>query len=667
MADALAADDIPVADAGAKPRSPAMTPGARAQALLAAAACLLPLLLQLPGALAIGFGIGAVAVAAASRQRPLPALLRLLLGLCGIVAVAAVLPGIGRDTACAMLAAMLALKPAETFSLRDGRSLVGFALFGPFATFLLDQGPASLALGLVAALLALLALQRLAAEEAGVGRDGTRLFAWPAALGVLRLVALGLPLALAAFWLFPRLASPLWGLPERAGAKPGLSDSMSPGAWLDLMNDDSPAARVRFFGPVPAQRDLYWRGPVLWDFDGRTWRPARWRRQFPAPQIRPAGAGWDYEVDLEPSEDRQLIALDLPTRVSGDAYIDADFSVAARLPQYNVSRWRLQSAPAAAAEAELPRMLRERALRLPAGFNPRTLALGRQWRREAGVDTTGNADAAIADRALAMIRRDFAYTLDVPLAGRNEVDDFLFDRKRGYCEHFSSAFVVLMRAAGIPARVVTGYAGGYRNPVGGYWLVLHSDAHAWAEIWLPRRGWVRVDPTAAVAPERVYDTLADRQPGRIGGFTTLVPVFNLGDWMRRGWNDFVLGFDANRQRDLLKPLGLDQLGVRELTLLFAAFAGLALAWMAWLLARGERERDPLLRAWHALDARYRRLGLGRAAHETAQDWARRVGADRPRAGEHLLSLSRRFSDARYAGASRDVVRRLVDDLARHRP
>src|SRR5690606_37588547 len=212
--------------------SPAMTPGARAQALLAAAACLLPLLLQLPGALAIGFGIGAVAVAAASRQRPLPALLRLLLGLCGIVAVAAVLPGIGRDTACAMLAAMLALKPAETFSLGDGRSLVGFALFGPFATFLLDQAPASLALGLVAGLLALPALPRLAAEDAGVGNEGSRLCAWPAALGVLRLVALGLPLALAAFWLFPRLASPLWGLPERAGAKPGLSDSTSPGAWL---------------------------------------------------------------------------------------------------------------------------------------------------------------------------------------------------------------------------------------------------------------------------------------------------------------------------------------------------------------------------------------------------------------------------------------------------
>jgi len=254
----------------------------------------------------------------------------------------------------------------------------------------------------------------------------------------------------------------------------------------------------------------------------------------------------------------------------------------------------------------------------------------------------------------------------VPLAGRNEIDDFLFDRKQGYCEHFSSSFVVLMRAAGIPARVVTGYAGGYRNPIGGYWLVLNSDAHAWAEIWLPRRGWVRVDPTAAVAPERVYDTLADRQPGLIGAFDGLVPAFNAADWMRRGWNDFVLGFNAQRQQDLLKPFGLGKLQGYHLILLFATLAGLALAWMAWLIARGERERDPLLRAWHRLEARYRRLGRGRAPHEPAQAWAARVAADQPRAGEHLASLSRRFSDARYA-ATTHAIDGLLRDLARHRP
>ena len=165
---------------------------------------------------------------------------------------------------------------------------------------------------------------------------------------------------------------------------------------------------------------------------------------------------------------------------------------------------------------------------------------------------------------------------------------------------------------------------------------------------------------------RVYETLADRQPGRIGAFDGLVPMFNAGDWLRRGWNDFVLGFNAQRQQDLLKPFGLGKLEGRHLILLFSLLAGLALAWMAWLIARGERERDPLLRAWHRLDARYRRLGRGRAQHEPAQAWAERVAADQPRAGEHLAVLGRRFSDARYA-ASAEARERLIRDLDRHRP
>ena len=230
--------------------SPPMQPVARRHVLLATATCLLPLLLQLPPELGLGFGIAAVLVVAASWRRPLHAVFRILLGIGVLLAVAAVSPGIGRDTACALLAGMLALKPSETISLRDGRSLVGFALFAPFATFLLDQGPLSLVLALAAVLLALLALQGLARDEAEVREaDGPRW--WSGSTGVLRLLALGLPLALAAFWLFPRLPSPLWGLPERALAKPGLSDNMTPGGFLELMNDDSPAARVQFFGAEP--------------------------------------------------------------------------------------------------------------------------------------------------------------------------------------------------------------------------------------------------------------------------------------------------------------------------------------------------------------------------------------------------------------------------------
>ncbi len=648
------------------PAAPVMDAGSRRLVLLATAANLLPLLLQLPRTLGIGFGLAAIAIGAMSWTRVLPAVLRSVIGLGAIAAVASVSPGIGRDTACAVLAAMLALKPSETVSLRDGRSLIGFGLFAPFATFLLDQGPTSLALALVAVLLSLVALQALAAREAGISQDPSAP-RWQAHASILRLVALGLPLALAAFWLFPRLPKPLWGLPERSIARPGLSDTMSPGGWLDLMTDDTPAARVQFFGAVPEPSQMYWRGPVLWNFDGQTWRQGKWLRRLPAAVMRPATKGWDYQIDLEPTDGQQLVALDLPMRVPANVDVRIDFSVYAREPLNNVSRWRMQSAPPAAAEPKLPIVLRELALRLPAGYNPRTLALGRQMRRGAGNDAAGRTDAAIANRALEMIRAEFAYTLDVPLAGRNEVDDFLFDRKEGYCEHFSSAYVVLMRAAGIPARVVTGYAGGYRNPIGGYWLVLRSDAHAWAEIWLPGRGWVRVDPTAAVAPERVYDTLADRQPGRIGAFDGLVPMFNASDWMRRGWNDFVLGFNAERQQQLLKPLGFGALGTRGLTLLFAVLAALSLAWMAWLISRGERERDPLLRAWHRLNGRYARLGRGRELHEPSIAWAARAGADIPHRGETLHSLSLRFSTARYAAGGSDDARVLLRALKLHRP
>ena len=333
-----------------------------------------------------------------------------------------------------------------------------------------------------------------------------------------------------------------------------------------------------------------------------------------------------------------------------------------RTPLSALTRWRMRASTPASFEVALPHLLRQQALQLPAGFDPRTRALAAQWRREAGAD-----DAALVRRALDWIRAEFAYTLETPLPGRNAVDEFLFDRKQGYCEHFSSAFVVLMRAAGVPARVVTGYTGGVYNRLGGYWVVRQMDAHAWAEVWLPGRGWVRVDPTAAVAPERIYDTLDDRLgEGVEAGRLTLEGFGSVSDWLRRGWNDLVLGFDAQRQARLLERLGGNGLGSRGLALLFGLCAVATLAWMAWFLARGERERDPLLRAWHRLDARYARLGLGREPHETAGDWARRVAARRPQGANLLFSLSRRFAAARYAPGEGDQ-RALIEDLRRHRP
>ena len=644
--------------------SPAMSASTLLHVRLAASLCLLPLLLQLPRSLGIGFAITAIGVMAMAWRQPLPAVLRLILSGSSLLAVFWVLPGIGRDTACAVLAAMLALKPAETFSQRDGRSLVGFALFAPFATFLLNQGPISLLLALLSVLLALTALQRLAANEGQVPHIEQGLFDRAAVFAVLRLFAIALPLTLAAFWLFPRLPTPLWGLPQRTVATTGLSDSMTPGGMFDLLLDDSPAARVQFFGESPKQTQMYWRGPVLWDFDGRTWRQAYDLFRSAPATVRMSSSDWDYRIDLEPTETRQLIALDLPTTATDGSHLSHDYTLWSEQRQYNISRWRLRSGTASQFEPVLSPALRRRALHLPKGYNPRTLALGQQWRREVEQNRPDSSDAMLVQRALSMIQREFAYTLNVPLAGRDEVDDFLFDRKEGYCEHFSSSFVVLMRAAQIPARVVTGYTGAYHNPMGDYWLVRKSDAHAWAEVWLPERGWVRVDPTAAVAPERVYDTIADRQPGRIGSYDGLVPFFHAADWLQRGWNDFVLGFNAQRQLQLLKPLGLERHGATALALLFAGMAGLSLTWMLWIIARGERQRDPLLRAWHRLETRYRKLQRGRAPHEPAQIWAKRVAADKPHAGRPLAQLAQRLSNARYADQHDPT---LLRDLKQHRP
>ena len=629
--------------------------------LAAGALCLLPLLLTLPPTLSAPIAVGGVLIVALSARGPMPAALRALLALAVLgVMLAQSRFQLGRDTGSALLAAMLALKPAEMTQVRDARSFIGFSLFAPFGTFLLDQGPLPLALGLLGALAALTALQRLAELETGD--------AAPRALArslaqVGRLVAIGLPLALAAFWLFPRLAAPMWGVPERALARTGLSDRMSPGDWLDLLPDDTPALRVRFFGAAPPQSAMYWRGPVLWHYDGRTWSRPDWLAAAPVPPPQPGRPRWRYELEVEPTDRRELPALEVPLAAPAGTRFTFGHTLSTLRPLSGLTRWRLESAPPVRFEDKLTPMVLRMALQLPPDYNPRTLALARRWRAEAGDD-----DAAVVRRALGWIRREFAYSISAPPLGRNAVDEFLFDTRTGYCEHYAGAFVVLMRAAGIPARVVTGYAGGYRNPLGDYWLVRNSDAHAWAEVWLPVRGWVRVDPTAAVAPERVFDTIADRQPGRIAGLDALVPMFNASDWLRRGWNDFVLGFNAQRQQNLLKPLGLDRLGAGALVALFAAIAALALAWMAWLIARGERQRDPLLRAWHALEARYRKLGRGRALHEPARAWATRVAADRPRAGQHLATLADRFGRARYASAIRgEELRALLRDLRAHRP
>ena len=640
----------------------------RRWAIGAAGLCLLPLLLQLPSYLGWTIGLGGAMLTAVAWRRPLSPALRLALTLAVISTVLVAFEfRMGRDTGCALLAAMLTLKPTETVRLRDARSLIGFALFAPFATFLLDEGPLSLVLGLLAALTSLAALQRIAELESGDVRYALPLAARLRSVGHLAL--LGLPMAMVAFWLFPRLGTPLWGVPGRALGSAGLSDTMEPGQWLDMLASDDPALRVRFFGKAPPQEEMYWRGPVMWDFDGQTWSQPAWAVGMPPAAVQASKVRWEYEMEVEPTEQVQLVALDMPLAAPADTRMGLDHNLQARAPLSSVTRWRMVSSPPDRYQPELAAPYRDAALALPVGFNPRAVALGRQWRREAGT-----SDAAVVQRGLRWIHANFSYTLETPPWGRDAVDEFLFQTKAGFCQHFSSSFVVLMRAAGIPARVVTGYAGGYRNKLGNYYIVRSSDAHAWTEVWLRGPGWVRVDPTAAVAPERILDTLEDRASGTdglLGGLAS--QASNFSDLLRRNWNDVLLGFNASRQQQLFKPLGVDRLLNSDLILLFGLLSVLAILLMVWLTARDQREADPVVRAWRRLGRRYRRHGLERATHEPAQDWAERVRLVRPELGAALAGLSDRFVAWRYAQPqpgphSPDRIRReLIRDLRRHRP
>ncbi|KAF1013754.1 MAG: Protein-glutamine gamma-glutamyltransferase [Stenotrophomonas maltophilia] len=336
---------------------------------------------------------------------PMPVRLLLVLLMLGAIVwqMGAVRPG--RNTGCALLAAMLAIKSSEMRTLRDARSLLGFALFAPFSAFLLDQGPLTTTLALLAGTSALLALQRLAQAE---GRSTASTL--PQQLrGIGRLLALGLPLALAAFWLFPRLSTPLWGLPERSVGKPGLSESMDMGQWLDLMADDSPALRVTFFGPAPAPDQRYWRGPVLTHFDGQRWERDPDSERMPPPQVSRSATRWDYQIDAEPTDRRLLVALDLPTAAPEGSRLDADYTLSSDRTLASLSRWRLQSSAPTQFAPALSLLQRRQALQLPPGLNPRTAALAQQWRQQAGAD-----DAAIVKRAMDWIHAEFAYTLETP-------------------------------------------------------------------------------------------------------------------------------------------------------------------------------------------------------------------------------------------------------------
>ncbi len=476
----------------------------------------------------------------------------------------------GRDSGVALLIIMLSLKLVESATKRDAMIVVFLSYFLIITNFLYSQT-------IPTAIFMLFAMIIITSTMIGLQHTNARYAYRDVFFLSGTLLAQAIPLMLVLFVLFPRVQGPLWGLPQDAHSGiSGLSDTMSPGSISQLGLSDAIAFRVQFSSGVPRHPLLYWRGPVLWDFDGRTWTAAYSANSLhqdpatipPQPNYQAQGAAVHYAVTLEPHNKRWLFALDLPATIPPRSTITPDFQLLAEAPLRTRARYEISSFPIYNIN-QVQREEIDRALRIPSGYNPRTHALAQSMLRAAR-----NEQTFVQDVLRLFRNQNFFYTLQPPLLGLDSIDDFLFDTRRGFCEHYASSFAYLMRAAGIPARVVTGYQGGEINTVGNYLIVRQADAHAWVEIWTGERGWVRIDPTAAVSPLRVESGIAAAALA-----TDPLPFIMRTNylWLRRirfswdavanSWNQWVLGYNPQRQLQLLSRVGLNSVSWKEMTLL----------------------------------------------------------------------------------------------------
>ncbi len=598
------------------------------------------------------------------QQAPPGKLIRLLL--LGLAAATLLLQFgtlLGREAGSALLVMMLALKFLELKGPRDVTVLVYLGYFLLAIQLLFSQSiPTALYLAVTALLITTLWIE----FSDGIGgrslRPSLRL------AGVMLLQSM--PLMLVLFLLFPRIPGPLWSLPRDAhSGVTGLSNEMEPGHISQLANSEAVAFRVEFTGPIPPAPQRYWRGPVFEVTDGRRWLPAR--REGPPPVFtpEPLGTGIRQTITLEPHGKRSLLALDLPGSSIPGARLQTDFQLLAREPvreriRYEVTSYSTLDSGAIDADT------RQRSLFVPQHTSARVRALAQQWREQAG------QPLQIIEQALQHFHQQpFVYTLTPPRLEQDPVDQFLFETRRGFCEHYAAAFTLLMRAAGLPARVVTGYLGGEVNPVGNYLIVRQSDAHAWSEVWLPDRGWVRVDPTAAVAPERIERAI-DLAPTRDGAAVQFrladVQRMQLGlqqlrlywDAVNNGWNQWVLGYGPALQQSFLKDLGLPDVSWRGIVQALAVTVMMVMTLLGALLLRRPRPRqEPVQQLYLQFCQRLEKAGVVRRHGEGPQDFARRAARLRPEWAQPIQAVSEHYIALRYGRAREtDRLPRLVQAL-----
>jgi transglutaminase-like putative cysteine protease len=612
----------------------------------------LPWLIILPSAALLGWRLAYELKLAALPTRLLRLFLTLLAMASTFVSYHTIL---GREAGVALLTIMLCLKLLEMRSERDVAVSIGLGYFEVITVFLFDQ---SIFMGLYMLLVVTLLTTALAAFS----RSQAGLPQWQNLRLAGIMLAQAAPLTLLLFVLFPRIPGPLWNLPSDAGgaSSTGLSDTLSPGRISQLSDNDAVAFRVQFENDIPASDKLYWRGPVMNYFDGESWKVANRRQRSetlasPGAQ-RVMGQAVHYTITLEPHQRQWLFGLDIPSELPPDSYLSADHELLAKEPVKQLYRYRLSSHT----EYKLDAFLypdSERYLQLPRNSSPRSRQLARELLRQ--TMNSADPDTELVQLALRYFQEQpFFYSRTPPLLGDEPIDEFLFDTRRGFCEHYASAFTFLMRAAGIPARIVTGYQGGESNPLGDYFIVRQADAHAWSEVWLKGAGWVRIDPTTVIPPSRIearadLERIAPDVARRIDAPHWATQVWRrIGygwDSLNHAWNQWIVGYDDDSQSRFLSTLGLE--GIRWQGMVSLLFAGLTLIFSViaiQMLHTKRRGQDPVVAAYKNFTYKLSKLGLGRRPQEGAEHYAQRIEAARPDLRASIRHITRLYQALRYS-------------------
>jgi len=549
---------------------------------------------------------------------------------------------LGRDAGTSAFLVTLGLKLMELKSTRDYYVLIFLAFFVALTQFLFSQSISMAVFILTACWLLISTLISMNGQSL---RSGT-LFKISGAL-----VLQSIPVMIFLFIFFPRIPTPQFGLKDQSQkAISGLSDVLEPGKISQLSLSRNIAFRVTFSGEIPPPEHRYWRGPVFWNNEGTRWtlpeqKPVRRRR------VRFYGKPYHYSIVLEPHQQKWLFALDLPHTFPIDTYQTNELVLLSKTTIKKRFAYKLTSNPVYNS-GHLRESDRERGLQLTTPPSRRILDLLDSWK------DSDSSSEDIVQKSLDFFHNEpFVYTLTPPILDTNPVEQFLFETQRGFCEHYATSFVYLMRAAGIPARVITGYQGGEFNAIGNFLEVRQADAHAWAEVWLRNKGWVRIDPTAAVAPERVeqgFDLNRQITSGVIA-FTVPAPTM-LAKWLKNSrqlwasldhsWNQWVVSYDVRRQNLLLNLLGIDSV-IKKVLLLLLLFSSAIYLLTIFLFRKKHNKKDETILLYDKFCNKLARRNLLKKPTEGARDFGIRATATIPELKSEIDEITQIYLKLRY--------------------